>query len=297
MIAAHQSLAPIPPSRFAPWIPPRVEALILRGLAKKPADRPVSAYAFAEELYELQFVDESATTSSRVGIVRHTTEPSHTTITEWEERERQRDPSGARGVIVHDTHREMTPPPVEGRSLEVDPNATSPATRSQPRAVAASSPPVAGKVPWHVAPTKSEGGTSRSLLSVGQNAGRNRKRNRILAVTALLGVFGLALVQAVVLVGRSSLPPQAATAVARRAAAEARPPEEPRPAPSASSGPSMQSIGAPPISPVAALVPEPSATALASTRPAAASTSVPVQRPTPPRPAPVVPRNTMADQL
>jgi serine/threonine-protein kinase len=294
MIAAHKSLAPIPPSRFVPWIPPRIEALILRGLAKKPAERPPSAYAFAEELYELQFVDEAAPTSARVGMRKPAREPSHATITEWEERERNM--AGARGAIVHDTHREMTPPPVEVRSPPVDPYAaTSPATRTPPPSAALSP---ASKVPWHVAPTKSEGGTSRSLLSVRQNAVRNRKRNRVLVVAALFAVVGLGLAEAGALVVRSTLPPEAATAVERRTAAEARMPDSPGPAPSASGVSAPRSAGAQAVASVA--VPTPGVPASvppsASARSAAPSPSA-AQRTALPRPAPAATRNTMADQL
>jgi serine/threonine-protein kinase len=310
MIAAHKSLPPIAPSRFAPWIPPRVEALILRGLAKKPADRPVSAYAFAEELYELQFVDESATTSSRVGVVKRTTEPGHATITEWEERERRHDPSSRRGSFVNDTHREMTPPPVEGRSPEVDPYAmTAPAVRPPAPAappplseLSSTPPPVSGKVPWHAAPTKSEGGTSRSLLSVRQHAARNRKRNRVLAVAALLGIGGLVIAQAVAFVLRGPLARQAATAVERGAAAEVRSPEISVPMPQAPASarsavaPSV-APGAPSVASAASPAPPASTIALPSPPSAVASSASSAQRPPPPRTAPAATRNTMADQL
>jgi serine/threonine-protein kinase len=51
--AAHLHQAPAPPSARAPWpIPPRLEALILRCLAKDPDDRPASAAALREELLD-----------------------------------------------------------------------------------------------------------------------------------------------------------------------------------------------------------------------------------------------------
>jgi serine/threonine-protein kinase len=294
MIAAHSSLAPIPPSRFVPWIPQRIEALILRGLAKKPADRPPSAYALAEELYELQFVDENAPTPSRVGVVKRAAEPSHATITAWEERERKA--VGGRSAIVRDTRREMTPPPVEGRAPQVDPLATTaPATSAQP--------PASGKVPWHVAPTKSEGGTSRSLHSARQNASRSRRRNRALLGVVLLGVVGLVVAEAVVLVLRRGPTPQVATTVERGAAAEARLPEAQRAAaPAAVSASLSGSAAAKPVAPVAAPSsgssepPAPATQASAGPRTATASSGS-ATRASPPRPAPAVTRNTMADQL
>jgi serine/threonine protein kinase len=165
MIYAHRSLVPIPPTRFAPWLPPQVEALVLRGLAKDPSERPASAQALAQELFELQFVDESRA-SFRRGVVNRTTQPSEA-ISAWEERERAtvdladagpRTPSGRGGA------------------------------------------------------QQTEGGTSRSLLSVRSHALRARRRNRLLARAALGAVVVLGLLEGALLLARSRRSTQAATA-------------------------------------------------------------------------------------
>jgi serine/threonine-protein kinase len=46
-LVAHQTLAPVAPSRRRAGIPPEVDALVLRALAKRPADRPRSMEAFS----------------------------------------------------------------------------------------------------------------------------------------------------------------------------------------------------------------------------------------------------------
>jgi eukaryotic-like serine/threonine-protein kinase len=52
--AAHLHATPIPPHvRLGREVPPALEALILRGLAKSPADRPPSAAAFREALLRI----------------------------------------------------------------------------------------------------------------------------------------------------------------------------------------------------------------------------------------------------
>ncbi len=43
LLAAHIHVAPPPPSRFAPAVPPAIDALVLRLLSKDPAARPASA--------------------------------------------------------------------------------------------------------------------------------------------------------------------------------------------------------------------------------------------------------------
>jgi serine/threonine-protein kinase len=52
MIGKHLDEAPAPPSQVAPdaGIPPAIEAVILRALAKRPADRAATAEAMADEL-------------------------------------------------------------------------------------------------------------------------------------------------------------------------------------------------------------------------------------------------------
>ncbi len=48
----HMTLPPPPPRQFNPVIPPVMEAVLLRGLEKQPAQRPPSASAFVHELQQ-----------------------------------------------------------------------------------------------------------------------------------------------------------------------------------------------------------------------------------------------------
>jgi serine/threonine-protein kinase len=51
LLAAHLHKEPIPPSaRAGRLVPPDLEALVMRGLSKSPADRPPSAAAFRDAL-------------------------------------------------------------------------------------------------------------------------------------------------------------------------------------------------------------------------------------------------------
>jgi hypothetical protein len=174
MISAHRSLAPIPPTRFAPWLPPQIEALVLRGLAKDPSERPASAQALAQELFDLQFVEEQRA-SFRRGIVNQTTQPS-AAITAWEENERA--------------------------TLDVTDRASGPQSG---RGAARQGQAEAGGLP----PTRTEGGTSRSLLSVRSLALRARRRNRFLAQAAVVAIAGFGLLEAALLAARSHTPTQA----------------------------------------------------------------------------------------
>jgi serine/threonine protein kinase len=236
MIFAHRSLAPIPPTRFAPWLPPRVEALVLRGLAKDPSERPATAQALAEELSELQFVEESRA-SFRRGVVNRTTLPSEA-ISAWEESERATldlADGGAR--------------PQSGRG----------------------------------GAQQTEGGTSRSLLSVRSHALRARRRNRLLVRAALGAVVVVGLLEGALLLARSRRPTQAATAASMASAVssvDAGLPAEPLA--SAVRAPAADSVVPEPAAPT----PPPSATPLPSAhrgeRPAASGGRG---------------RNTMADEL
>lgn len=107
---AHPLFVPIPASRFSPWVPRSVDALIGRALANDPADRPHSVFAFASQLYELQWVDDRR--SHAVDV--NTTAPTLTALVSLR--------SGDDGIVLgdgsHDTYRGMTRPPIEGASLE-----------------------------------------------------------------------------------------------------------------------------------------------------------------------------------
>jgi len=188
MISAHRSLAPIPPTRFAPWLPPQVEALVLRGLAKDPSERPPSVQVLAQELFELQFVDESRA-SFRRGVVNRTTQPSEA-IAAWEESERAT---------------------VDLRSGGSGPQSGGRGAARQGQGEGGGS---AGESPrsWSPEPTRTEGGTSRSLLSVRSHALRARRRNRLLARAALGAVVALGLLEGALLLARSRRPTQDAAA-------------------------------------------------------------------------------------
>ncbi len=270
MIAAHRSLAPIPPTRFAPWLPRGVEALILRGLAKDPSYRPASAYELATELYELQFVDESRA-SFRIGVVRNTTEPGVRAIAAWEELERE---------AVAPTEPAF-----------VYPGAAAPTSSPQ----RPGDHPAAGEPSSHASPTRTEGGTSRSLLSARSHSLRARRRTRFLARAALGGLVSLAVVEGLALFMRSRPVPQAATALER-------PPAVETPSPGAS-GP----IGSPraAASPAPPAAPETSVSSAASMSPAGpvhSSSTSPPPRPMStaaerPSPSAARRRNTMVDDL
>ncbi len=49
---------PAPVSKFAPWVPPSIVTLIATALAKDPRVRPRDAYAFAEQLFELEWASD-----------------------------------------------------------------------------------------------------------------------------------------------------------------------------------------------------------------------------------------------
>ncbi len=49
---------PAPVSRFAPWVPPSIVALIQSTLEKDPKKRPHDAYAFSERLFDLEWASD-----------------------------------------------------------------------------------------------------------------------------------------------------------------------------------------------------------------------------------------------
>jgi serine/threonine protein kinase len=107
---AHLFLEPAPLSRFAPWVPRSVDALMARSLAKDPARRPHSVFAFASQLYELQWVESGRPRT----LGANTTAPTLTALVSASN-ESRRDGGGS----GHDTFRGITPPPMEGPSLEL----------------------------------------------------------------------------------------------------------------------------------------------------------------------------------
>jgi serine/threonine protein kinase len=109
---AHLSLEPAPPSRFAPWVPKSIDELIARGLAKDPAQRLYSVFAFASQLYELQWVDDGR---SRARDTSTTAPTLPALVASFDDDYCDLASDGG----AHDTFRGMTPPPIEGGSLEV----------------------------------------------------------------------------------------------------------------------------------------------------------------------------------
>ncbi|WP_222623379.1 serine/threonine-protein kinase [Streptomyces armeniacus] len=61
LMAAHLNKAPEAPSALRPGIPPALDALVLRLLAKQPADRPQSAASVHDELRALDLASAQAT--------------------------------------------------------------------------------------------------------------------------------------------------------------------------------------------------------------------------------------------
>jgi serine/threonine protein kinase len=104
---AHLKTDPIPASRYCPWIPQRVDSAILRALAKRPGERWTTVGEFADQLSELQQVDDgSASASPDV----NTTAPTLATLAAG---------SSEQDAIFHDTTREAMALPIEGPSLEL----------------------------------------------------------------------------------------------------------------------------------------------------------------------------------
>ena len=133
LVDAHLHRPPTPPSRFTPWVPPLVDQWILRALAKDPYDRPQDAYQFIAKLYELQFVNDG-TSDSLVDI--NTTAPTLARLAEAVE-----GPGGA--AFKRDdaaTARQMSPPPIEGASLDLAPPDLVPPGWTEPTQLSSSAP-------------------------------------------------------------------------------------------------------------------------------------------------------------
>jgi len=62
---AHMHAKPPPVSKFAPWVPPSIVALVDAALAKNPRQRPRDAHAFAERLYELEWANDGKNPEDR----------------------------------------------------------------------------------------------------------------------------------------------------------------------------------------------------------------------------------------
>jgi serine/threonine protein kinase len=107
IVQARLHMDPIPPSQYKPYISREMEQVILSGLARSPADRPRSCFEFADKLFALQHCQDTA------GEINDTA-PSLMTLTDVVVRAREN--TGAKSGA--DTQPGMTPPPLDGRSLE-----------------------------------------------------------------------------------------------------------------------------------------------------------------------------------
>jgi serine/threonine protein kinase len=71
MTKVHVSVAPAPPSTFCAWLPQRIDAAILKGLAKDPRARHESVHGLIFELRALQRLDRASSETTDV----HSTDP------------------------------------------------------------------------------------------------------------------------------------------------------------------------------------------------------------------------------
>ncbi len=62
MLVSHAHLTVAPPkiTTFAPWVPRSIEQLIDAALSKEPSKRPRDAYAFSEQLFELEWASDGS---------------------------------------------------------------------------------------------------------------------------------------------------------------------------------------------------------------------------------------------
>jgi eukaryotic-like serine/threonine-protein kinase len=62
---AHLTVAPPKVTTFAPWVPRSIEQLIDAALSKDPSKRPRDAYAFSEQLFELEWASDGSDPGDR----------------------------------------------------------------------------------------------------------------------------------------------------------------------------------------------------------------------------------------
>ena len=62
VVEVHRRAAPTPPSRFCPWLPERIDAALLKALAKDPPARHDTVHGLVFELRALQSIDRSNAT-------------------------------------------------------------------------------------------------------------------------------------------------------------------------------------------------------------------------------------------
>lgn len=127
----HLKSVPIPPSRFLPTLSRELDRLLLSAIAKRPEDRPSSAVEYSNRLFDLSFCQGLVTPDVNA------TEPTFETLAGLvRQQEKGARDAGGPASAGGGTFQGMTPPPVEGRSLElasaaVLPNAE-PVGRAQP---------------------------------------------------------------------------------------------------------------------------------------------------------------------
>jgi eukaryotic-like serine/threonine-protein kinase len=123
MREVHLKSAPMPASRFLPTLSREVDALLLSALAKRPEERPSSAIEYSNRLFDLSFC-QGLTTPANVNA----TEPTFETLAGLVRRQGEGGSEGGAGhpSLGGGTFRGMTPPPVDGRSLELAPVGAAP---------------------------------------------------------------------------------------------------------------------------------------------------------------------------
>jgi serine/threonine protein kinase len=105
LTVAHVRARPLPAARFCTWLPERVDRALLKALAMNPAERHESVHGLLFELRMLQWAGDG----SRGVSDANTTDPTVGTLAD----------ALATLQDEHDTQEKMSPPPLEGRSLEL----------------------------------------------------------------------------------------------------------------------------------------------------------------------------------
>jgi serine/threonine-protein kinase len=109
VLEAQAYAKPIEPSVFAPWLPSKVDEVILRALDKNPQVRPPDPNALIDELKMLEFAQIDQPVQGNVNV--NNTSPDVNTMVGWASRPKEDD--------EHDTYQGFSLPPVEGPTLEL----------------------------------------------------------------------------------------------------------------------------------------------------------------------------------
>ena len=286
---------PTPPRRFAPWLPENANNVILQCLAKSPEDRPRDAVEVANRLFELQFC-----AGSSVALDENSTEPTLCTLATLVSAAEREEASRSSRSIGSSTARGMTPPPMEGRSLELAPagSATAPlriavapaptpgtsgaSIMSPTKPVAGAAWPVSHPAPVVVAPheeaalvQRTGDGVASSISSLAPHPdepvvtiSRRTMRRVAVAVPLVLLVGASGIVAPFVMKGRAASSPASQTSISNAVASSAPPPPTP------SGAASAPLVAAPSDS---ALVVAPPPASSSSAAPASGVAAVPVR--------------------